>query len=158
MHWLLALLGRPAEVRWLLAMMIERFGLQALLRRFALLCFLAATTKMRGLPSRRWRHEVWSQGAALAFRKGALVPRGDDEDERYLLWATATTTATPRLQGAPQVKGAPSIDRPAAPVVWGPRQGPASEIRWSQAGRLGPRSVRRGASGAAALGHPHAHL
>ena len=46
MHWLFALLGRPAEVRWLLAMLIERFGLHALLMRFALLCFLAATSRI----------------------------------------------------------------------------------------------------------------
>ena len=46
MHWFLALLGRPAEVRWLLAMLIGRFGVHALLRRFVLLCFLAATSRI----------------------------------------------------------------------------------------------------------------
>ena len=128
MHWLLALLWRPAEVRWILAMMMERFGLQALLWRFALLWFLAAMTKMRGLPSRRWRHEVWSPGAALALRKDALVPRGDDEDARSPGAALAPRVlvlvkAPPVGMGPPPPLSQATVKAPP-PRFIGPRQAP----------------------------------
>ena len=78
MHLLLALLGRPAEVRWLLAILIEKFGLRALLRRFALLCFLAATSRIPShLEPRRPKAKPGMQsGRTLGETTGIAKTRG----------------------------------------------------------------------------------